>query len=147
MLVDADPAAAIAAAEGLLHWLVQIREFLGNRLRRAGTSEPSRTAGAGATVVRLSVDRIVREPRIPVREASARIRTVYRNLGVRSRRTTVAVAYELGLLRLQPPAPHGARDLPAVRSAPLAGRGGHAGTLRRRLMRSAETPNIAQNRR
>jgi hypothetical protein len=40
MLVDADPAAAFAAPEGLPHWLRQTSEFLDYRMRRVRARPP-----------------------------------------------------------------------------------------------------------
>jgi LuxR family transcriptional regulator, maltose regulon positive regulatory protein len=47
----------------------------------------------------LSVEQIAGELGIPTTETTARMRAIYRKLGVSSRRAAVAVAYERGLLR------------------------------------------------
>jgi LuxR family maltose regulon positive regulatory protein len=97
----------------------QARELLAEHLGRVGATDPFaiRTLAAvhrpdtraarldrieRALLVRLpsalSVDQIASELRIPSSEASARIRAIYRKLGVSSRRTAVSTAHEEGLL-------------------------------------------------
>ena len=47
----------------------------------------------------LSVEQIADELEIPIAEAQARLRMIYRKLGVSSRRNAVTAAFERGLLR------------------------------------------------
>ena len=100
------------------------RDFLDHHLSREGTgqhtaaralvaalspskSQPSRPAPLDEVELRLlarlpsalSVDQIAMQLHLSPTAVSTRIRTVYRKLGVSSRRTAVVVAYEYGLLR------------------------------------------------
>jgi LuxR family transcriptional regulator, maltose regulon positive regulatory protein len=98
----------------------QARETLGTHLARSGTNEPfaaraltdrprpdRRPAHLDERELRvltqlsspLSVEGIATRLRVSTDEAQARMRTVYRKLGVSSRRAAVTAAFERGLLR------------------------------------------------
>jgi LuxR family maltose regulon positive regulatory protein len=98
----------------------EARELLGTHVTRSSSTEPFavRALAAGRSYERptahldaaerhviallsspLSVEQIARELVIPIAETHARLRMIYRKLGVSSRRTAVTAALERGILR------------------------------------------------
>ncbi|TWF75023.1 LuxR family maltose regulon positive regulatory protein [Pseudonocardia hierapolitana] len=98
----------------------EVRELLGRHIARSTSTEPfaARALAAGRRQDRrtarldaaerqliavlsspLSVEQIADELDIPIDQAQARLRMIYRKLGVSSRRTAVTAASERGILR------------------------------------------------